>query len=163
VEQLADWANFYIAGAGAAAAMVGLFIVAVSVNIDPIVADTVLPSRAVGTIATLVLALLTCMTGLMADQGTAWFGGAVLVFSFVAWLTKLHAARRLFHERSKRPVSSVVGEAATGQSQTLPFIVGAALVLADQPAGLNWIGFGVLAVFGFSMINVWVLLVEIRR
>ena len=163
MEQLADWANFYIAGAGAAAAMVGLFIVAVSVNIDPIVADTVLPPRAVGTIAALVLALLTCMSGLMADQGTVWFGGAVLVFGFVAWLTKLHAARRLIVERSTHPMSSVVGEAATGQTQTLPFLVGGVLVLADQPAGLNWIGFGVLAVFGFSMINVWVLLIEIRR
>jgi hypothetical protein len=163
VEQLADWANFYIAGAGAAAAMVGLFIVAVSVNIDPIVADKVLPPRAFGTIATLVLALLTCMGGLMADQGTVWFGGAVLVFGFVAWLAKLHAARRLFAERSTHAISSVVGEAATGQTQTLPFLIGAALVLADQPSGLNWIGFGVLAVFGLSMINVWVLLIEIRR
>ncbi len=163
MDQISDWANFYIAGAGAAAAMVGLFIVAVSVNIEPIVQDTVLPPRAVGTIATLVLALLTCMSGLMADQSVDWFAVAVLLFGAVAWFSKVHAARRMIVERSTHVVSSVVGEVVTGQTQTLPFLVGAALLLADRSAGLNWIGFGVLAVFAFSMINVWVLLVEIRR
>ena len=163
MDQISDWANFYIAGAGAAAAMVGLFIVAVSVNIDPIVNDRVLPPRAVGTIAALVLALLTCMSGLMADQGVTWFAVAVLGFALLAWGAKIHAARQMILGRSSHQMASVVGEAITGQTQTLPFLVGAVLVLLDRSSGLNWIGFGVLAVFGLSMINVWVLLIEIRR
>lgn len=158
-----DWTNFYIAGAGAAAALVGLFIVAISVNIDPIVKDRALPARAAATIATLLLALLTCMSGLMADQGPRWFGSIVLVFGVGAWLARIHSTRVMWAERQVRPLFSVIGEGVSGQTQTLPFIIGGALVIAERDAGLNWMGFGVLTVFALSMITVWVLLIEIRR
>jgi len=47
--------------------------------------------------------------------------------------------------------------------QVAPFLVGAALLVAGDTAGLGWIAGGVLAVFVGSVLNAWVLLVEILR
>ena len=45
------WADFFVAAAGASAALVGLVIVALSVNLDRIISEQQLPSRGGATIA----------------------------------------------------------------------------------------------------------------
>ena len=47
--------------------------------------------------------------------------------------------------------------------QVAPFIVGGVLLVAEHPAGLGWIAAGILAVLVGSVLNAWVLLVEILR
>ena len=163
MHELAEWANFYIAGAGAAAALAGLSIVAISANLDAILKTTVLPTRAAATIATLVLALIVCMAGLMRGQSVEWYGAEVLVFAVIAWWTKVRSTLAMQRDPDRRPESLVWLELAAGQGQTVPFLIGGAGLLLGWSGALMWIGFGVLAVFGLSMISVWVLLVEIRR
>lgn len=53
------WHDFFVANVGAAAALAGLIIVAISVNIEAIIKIPVITSRAGATVASLVLSLVS--------------------------------------------------------------------------------------------------------
>lgn len=163
MQDLNDWANFFIASTGAAAALAGLFIVAVSVNVDSIVAATDLPARVGATLGALVMALAVSLAALLRDQSLTWLGAEVLVFATLAWAAKVHALRAMLRARQRQPRRIVAAEAVSGQSQTVPFLIGGALLVTGSSGGLSWVGVGVIAVFALSMITTWVLLIEVRR
>lgn len=158
------WINFVITAAGASAALAGLVIVAISVNIAKIISFPHLPARAAATIGTLILILITSMTALI-PQTIATLGAEVLVFSLICWLLQLWAARQMLIVRRERnrPWYESIRGMALGQIQVLPFIIGAGLLLRMNTAGFYWISGGVIAIFIFSIYNAWVLLVEILR
>lgn len=162
---LDQWSNFFVASAGAAAALAGLFVVAVSVNVEAILAERELPARTGATLGALVLALSVSLAGLMRDQTLTWLGAEVLVFAALAWAGKVHAARRMLAAGTTQGVRRqvVVAEVLAGQFQTIPFLVGGVLLAGGSAQGLNWVGFGVITVFALSMLTTWVLLIEIRR
>jgi hypothetical protein len=54
-------------------------------------------------------------------------------------------------------------ESTTGEIQMLPFLVGAILLMLNRPSGYYCIAAGVIAIFIFSTLNVWIFLVEILR
>jgi hypothetical protein len=51
----------------------------------------------------------------------------------------------------------------SGVIQVLPFIAGGILLVARREDGLYWVAAGSIAVSIFSVLNAWVLLVEILR
>ena len=158
------WANFFIAAASASAALAGLVIVAVSVNIARILQFPHLPFRAAVTIARLVLILVTSMAALMPQQGRA-LGAEILVFATVCWVLGVQSSRSSAkaHTELQRPRFESLLEAVGGEVQVLPFLLGAALLLAGRAAGYYAVAAGVIAIFIFSTLNAWVLLVEILR
>lgn len=159
-----DWTNFFIAASGAAGALAGLVIVALSVNIKEILAYPQLPPRAAAAIATLVLILASCMAGLI-PQSMAAFGVQVLVSGVIGWILQSWSTRKslLADVESQRPRRESLFQIATGQLQTLPFIVAGILLMMHNGDGLYWMAGGVIAIFIFSVFNAWVLLVEILR
>jgi modulator of FtsH protease len=50
-----------------------------------------------------------------------------------------------------------------GQAQMAPFAVGGVLLITGAEAGLAWLAAGAVTVFILSVVNAWVLLVEILR
>jgi len=158
------WANFFIAAAGAAAALAGLVIVAISVNIQQILKYSHLPARAAGTISALILILVSSMAGLIHQDSTA-FALEILLFGIGAWIMQLRSNRQAFvaGKQFQRPQWESLLETVLGQIQTLPFIIGSILLLQANGQGIYWIAAGVIAIFICSVMNVWVLLVEILR
>ena len=59
------WKDFFVTAAGASATLVGLVIVAISVNLQRIIEQPQLPSRGGATVAALVLILITSMAELI--------------------------------------------------------------------------------------------------
>lgn len=159
-----DWTDFFIAASGAAAALAGLVIVAMSVNINQILKYSHLPARAGATISTLILILVSSMAGLI-NQSMAAFGLEILAFGICAWLLQLWSVHRslVIGMKYRRPWHETGMEIAMGQVQTLPFVIAGVLLLRGNPQGLGWMAAGVLAIFIFSVLNAWVLLVEILR
>ena len=159
-----DWTDFFVTASGAAAALAGLVIVAMSVNINQILKYSHLPARAGATIGTLVLILISCMAGLINQSMTA-FGLEILVFGICGWLLQLWSVRRalVIGMEYGRPWHEAGLEIAMGQVQTLPFVIAGFLLLRGNSHGLGWMAAGVLAIFIFSILNAWVLLVEILR
>ena len=158
------WTNFLIAAAGAAAALAGLVIVAISVNIQQILKYSHLPARAAPTIASLILILVSSMAGLI-HQSTTAFAIEILMLGVGAWIMQLRSNSKAFVVGTKfqRPRWESVLETVVGQVQTAPFIIAGALLLEGNGHGMYWMAAGVIAIFIFSVMNVWVLLVEILR
>jgi hypothetical protein len=65
---LSEWTDFFIAGAGASAALTGLVFVAVSINVDRILRFRGLPERAQATLMLLLGVVLVSLIGLIPGQ-----------------------------------------------------------------------------------------------
>ena len=157
------WTTFFATAAGAAATLVGLIMVAVSVNLQRILAYRQLPSRAGAGIGALVLNLSASMAALIPQPVTA-LGVEVICFAAAAWLVQLWSARQMIcaPPDERRSAPEMTASIGLGQAQVLPFVVGGVLVLAGH-GGVYWIAGGVVATFASAVFNAWVLLVEILR
>jgi hypothetical protein len=162
---IADWRDFFGAAASAAAALAGLIFVALSVNIARILEFEHLPARAAGAIGALML-ILTAGLAALAPQPPPWLGGEVLVLTAIAWWLQIASGRSSGQASRKygRPTHEHIVEIVAGQAQMAPFAVGAVMMLLGESSlGLTWLAAGCLAVFILSVVNAWVLLVEILR
>jgi modulator of FtsH protease len=163
--QLAEaWKDFFVTAAGASATLVGLVIVAISVNLRRIIEQPQLPSRGGATVATLVLILVTSMAELIPQSGVA-LAIEISVFGLLVWLIQLWSARQIVvaYWESRRPLHEAVIGIAIGQIQAIPFIIGGISLLMRLRVGTYWIAWGMIATFILSVVNTWILLVEILR
>jgi hypothetical protein len=158
------WTDFFVAAAGASGALAGLVFVALSVNISNILRAPQLPPRAAATIGMLIL-ILVCSMAALIPQPQAALGVEIFAFSLCGVWLQLLSAHRGFAARAQlqRPRWESVLNAALGQVQTLPFVIGGILLLTRRQSGVYWVAAGCLAIFVFSVLNAWVLLVEILR
>jgi len=162
-ELTAGWSEFYVATAGAAAALAGLLIVAMSVTIKEILASTVLPSRAGATISSMALILVVATLGLIPGQPAVALGLEVVAASVIALYPVAVMTRRVFTDPTWRhPVSNAL-RVALALVPVLCVLVGGILVTAAASAGLSWIAAGIVLIFITAVLNAWVLLVEIQR
>ena len=158
------WTDFFVAAAGASAALAGLVFVSLSVNIASILRASHLPSRAGATIAMLILILVSSMAVLI-HQSLPALGAEILVFCLSGEWLQILSARRAFaaHVQLGRPTWEAHVSNVIGQLQVLPFVAGAILLLAGHDNGLYWVAAGAISIFIFSVLNAWILLVEILR
>jgi modulator of FtsH protease len=159
------WSEFFVATTGAGAALVGLIIVAMTANIKEIIAIPSMASRAAATIGSLTLIVVSGAASLVPQQDASLLGLELLLFTLLALGLDVDSAWRIVRAsklpgyQSGRPTPKIV----LAFAQIAPFIVGAALLVAGDWAGLGWIAAGVIAVFIGSVWNAWILLVEILR
>jgi modulator of FtsH protease len=83
------WRDFFVAEVGATAALSGLIIVAVSINIQRILSIPHLPGRALEALVLLLAALLICSLALIPAQPPQLLGGEILALEVVVLLTAI--------------------------------------------------------------------------
>ena len=157
------WHDFFVATVGASAALGGLIIVAMSVNIARIITIPSMPSRAAATIGSLVLVVVVGAAALIPAQPPLALGLEVLFFSAIATVLAVDSIVKMVAVRAQVPAGMTFVKAAVEVVKVLPFLVGGVLLAVDAPGALYWIAAGILLVFVGSVINAWVLLVEILR
>ncbi len=158
-----DWSDFFVAVAGAGAALAGLIIVAISVNVRRILDIPGMAERGATTVSSLVLVVIVACAGLMPFQPLAAFGAESAVAAVV---TLAIAARSTAVFMRHDTHDSRLGAAAKGGLGLLPGVLvfaGSLLACAGDSAGIGVVAAGILVCVAASSINAWVLLVEILR
>lgn len=162
-EALEVWTEFNVAMVGATAALAGLLIVAMSVNIGEIMKSPTLPPRAAASIATLVLAIVAGAFGLVPDQGDVAYGIEVLVAAVIVSVFQVHAMRVIArHDPSSR--FDRIGKSVVGVLPIAGFLVGGVLIVAGSTtAGLIAVAIGSVLAVVVAILMAWVVLVEVLR
>lgn len=159
--EASEWTDFFVAAAGASAALTGLVFVAVSINIEQILKLQGVPDRALATLVLLlgvvVVSVLALVPGLSREAL-----GLLLLAEGLVWTTTVLVliSRTVGGLEQKSWVASRVVPPAAG---TLPFVIGGASVLAETGGGLYWTLAGVIGGIVAGVATAWVLLVEILR
>lgn len=155
--------EFFVAAAGAAAALAGLIIVALSVSVDQIIKMSGMTSRAATAIALLVVATVISLAGLIPGQPVWAFGVEALVASIGSLVFAAVAVVRMVKAPGPWGVRSAILRGGIAVIPALLFVVGAVLVIVDHAAAIPVLGIGMLFAISISVITAWVVLVEIRR
>lgn len=156
-----DWGDFFVAMAGAAAALAGLVMVAISVNIREILALPGVTARAAAAVGSLVLVVVTSGLLLVPGQAALVLGAELVVA--VSPVIALHTVSLLHRTRhSSRPRFTLAVYVPLAALQMVPFLLGGLLLMAGG-GGLYLIAAGILLTVVGSMLEAWVLMVEILR
>lgn len=157
----AQWHDLFVAAAGAAAALAGLIFVAVSINIDRILRLSGVADFALQTVLVLLGAVVAGILGLIPQPIQAL--GIELLVVGLALIAMIAVTSR----RTLRSVAGhrtwVVGRLIGSVPGSVPYVFAAVSLLVGWGGGLLWLVVGLLGALVGSVVNAWVLLVEIRR
>ncbi|HEY1426461.1 MAG TPA: hypothetical protein VGF50_07300 [Caulobacteraceae bacterium] len=157
------WQTFFAAEVNASAALTGLVVVAVSVNLTRILEHELLPPRAgealIALVGALVLTSLLLLPGqpVRAQAVECGIGGVVMMavpFSFQLRAYRSDTPNSRAHPLLRALLSSLGGA---------PILVAAVLLAEGSGAGLYWAAVGVILSLIAGVVGAWVLLVEILR
>jgi hypothetical protein len=157
-----EWTDFFVAGAGASAALAGLVFVAVSINVDRILRLRGLPERALSTVMLLLSVVLVSLLGLMPGQSRAALAGELLGVGLVFAVVILALTSRSMATSDRQPVHVFLQWFLVGLG-TVPVVLGAVSLFAEAGGGLYWVAVGIVLATTGAVANAWVLLVEILR
>ena len=165
-----QWSNFFIATASASAALTGLIFVGVSINLKKILDQKGLPDRALISLILLRNILMISLYLLLPGQLAYPQGLGITMISLLAWVVissidwKVQQNKELPY-RQHYTLNMILNQVAL-----LPCIICGLLVLSQNttidwpPTHYGyWLVFAILFSFVKSVIDAWVLLVEIHR
>lgn len=159
----AAWANFFTAEVGATAALAGLLIVAISINLQRILAFPQLPGRAAEMLILLVGALLASSFALIPGQPLRLFGGEILGCGVLMTAAPLVIQARQLALMKTQPLNWWLWRHLIALLVGIPVLIGSGYLVAGTSGGLYWLAGGVLATLAATVWNAWILLVEILR
>ena len=159
----ASWTDFFVAEVGASAAFSGLLIVAISINLQRILAYPQLPGRAAEMLIMLVGALLACSFGLVPGQPMKLLGIEICAIGFAMAAAPLAIQAKSLVAVKNQPVSWWLWRMITALCASLPFLIGGAYLFVGNADGMYWIAAGVLITLAATVWNSWILLIEILR
>ncbi len=158
-----SWANFGLAAAAAAATLAGLLFVALSINLQRILAFPNLPGRAAQTLILFATPLVIGIFLVVPGQSPTVLGWELLVTGATVGAVQLLIDARSPQSDKETQLTWLVGRIGPPVVVCGCLVIAGATTLAGAGGGLYWLVPGVLAALIFGLVNAWVLLVEILR
>jgi hypothetical protein len=164
---LETWHDFFIAAAGAAAALSGLIFVAVSINLATILAEekkigsSYLTGRALESLADLLVVLGISLVALDPSIDRAVFAGLLLICAAGSAISPVRSASAYLSSQVK-PVAYNL-RLFLALLLVAAYAVTGATLLAQAGGGLHWLPFAFVLAVTIAATNAWILLVEVLR
>jgi hypothetical protein len=163
MNDMGDWANFFVAEVGASAALTGLVVIAISINLSRILSFAYLPGRAADALFTLVGALILTSAALVPHQSALAFGIETLAVGLVMFFAPVALQVRIMKGGHSIPTMWSFTRALLSSAPSIPIVVAGALLMLGWGGGLYWIAVGVILSLVAGILTAWVLLIEILR
>lgn len=157
------WRDFFAAEVGASAALVGLVIVAISINLGRILSFPALPGRAAETLVAPSGVMVAASYLLVPDPPHVALGSELIAAGAAMWLLPVYIQVRALASGHGVPRSAMAVRFVLTQLYSLPFLYAGVLSLQGAPGVAAATVPGVIAALMATVINAWVLLVEILR
>jgi hypothetical protein len=166
-QPFAEWSEFNVAVAGAGAALGGLLIVALSVNVRQIAESKGLAARAGASIASLILGVALCCAALIPGQVTWGYGIQVLVGTALCAVNVVRSAVQVRQDAIATGFRRFALERiALFAVSPVVYAVGGLLLVLGFPgseAGLVFVAVGTIVAIVTTVLFSWVALVEVLR
>ncbi|HUZ14498.1 MAG TPA: hypothetical protein VMU93_16845 [Caulobacteraceae bacterium] len=159
---MTPWEAFFAAEVGASAALTGLVVVAISVNLARTLATAGLPARAAEALIVLTSALLLASAVLIPFQPEVILGAEIAAVGFLS-LGGTLAARRRSRRSQVASLAPRLLHAILDLAAAAPMVVAGVLVAEGRATGLYWAAGGVVAALATGILSAWLLLIEISR
>jgi hypothetical protein len=160
---IAQWNTLLAVQASAAATLTGLVFVAVSINLNRIMAFPGLPGRAGESILEFLTVFFVSIVALVPQQPAKLLAIEILLIGLTSWIAQMVVQRRYLRVRTGHPWSWFIYRAVLSQLATLPFCVAGILLLLGISEGIYWLVPGFIFSFMGGIVGAWVLLVEVVR
>jgi modulator of FtsH protease len=158
-----EWNDFFVATAGAAAALTGLIFVGVSISLTKILTLPALPNRAFVSITLLLCILIISSLALVPKGLITWLGYEILIIGIAIWIIVTRIDLKNYKEIENAYKRHYFWMSIVDQLAILPYIISGLLISFQVDVGLYWIVPAIIVSFIKSVTDAWVLLVEINR
>jgi hypothetical protein len=158
-----EWHDFFIATAGASAALTGLIFVGVSINLTRILSIPTLPGRASISMILLLTILIVTILLLVPYESTIVPGIEILLIGLIVWLVILTTDIHIILKKEKQYKRVYIFNLVLNQIAIIPYFISGIALLYGNLNGLYWLLAAMVFSFIKASLDAWVLLVEINR
>ena len=158
-----EWHDLFVASAGAAAALMGLLFVGLSINLSKILAFPVLATRALIASMLLLSILIQTLLLLVPHETPRAAGFCVLIIGLLTWPSVSYLDWVIFKKLEIRYRNLHLGKMLFDQVALLPYFIGGIIMLHGSVSGYYWLVGSIIISFLKASLDAWVLVVEINR
>jgi len=157
------WSTFFSAQVSASAALTGLIFVAVSINLERIVAEKLLVARASKALLTMAAVLVAATLSLVPQQPVWALGAELTTLGGILWVAATGSHRAASYQNPYLTTRQKVLQSVLTQLSAIPFAAAGVSLLFGWGGGLYWLVAGAVFALIAALTDAWVLLIRTRR
>ena len=160
---MTEWGNFFVAIVSAAAALTGLIFVGVSISLNRILSVPMLSGRASEPLILLITVLIISALCLVPGQPVMLLGLQISIISAICWAVTLQLDLKMLRNTEIQYKKHYRRNLLFTQCAVIPFIIAGIIISTMGVIGIYWLIPGIIISMIISLMDAWVLLVEIHR